>query len=405
MKRGFTLIELLVVIAIIAILAAILFPVFAKAREKARQTKCTSNVRQIMLATLMYAQENDEKLPVQSAFWSVINVPQAVYVCPTKKTLSNGYVFTAPLSGMSLGDFSDASSIYAVGDGALNSHAVDNTNYFANCLYSMTDWDYRHDKKIILGYLDGHVSTASDLIPPFPLVVTNNLRDWLKADKGPATTYTWWYSANNSGYGTYGYPGATLVGNALGGFPAYRIATGGYGGFYDYGSFGEGGTEQSIIMVFTPSKVTGGHLLSTKYAVPSWTDGPEIFITSGGQVAAGGVKNYANSEHGDNTGFYLTAPTAITAGTSHAIFTTYSLNSGLAMQLDNQAKQKDSTINKSCGGICTLMNTATLIGAMPADQYEGDLSEVIMYNKAITDNDMALVRKYISWKYGLGLSF
>ena len=62
MKRtGFTLIELLVVIAIIAILAAILFPVFARAREKARQSSCLSNLKQIGLAAVMYAQDYDER--------------------------------------------------------------------------------------------------------------------------------------------------------------------------------------------------------------------------------------------------------------------------------------------------------------------------------------------------------
>ncbi len=61
--RGFTLIELLVVIAIIAILAAILFPVFARAREKARQTSCLSNIKQLGLGMLMYVQDFDETLP------------------------------------------------------------------------------------------------------------------------------------------------------------------------------------------------------------------------------------------------------------------------------------------------------------------------------------------------------
>jgi len=62
-RKGFTLIELLVVIAIIAILAAILFPVFAQAREKARQISCASNMKQLALGIIMYVQDSDELFP------------------------------------------------------------------------------------------------------------------------------------------------------------------------------------------------------------------------------------------------------------------------------------------------------------------------------------------------------
>src|SRR5262249_45468340 len=68
-RRGFTLIELLVVIPIIAFLAAILFPVFAQARESARKISCLSNMRQIGMATRMYSQDYDEKYP-QTKAWS-----------------------------------------------------------------------------------------------------------------------------------------------------------------------------------------------------------------------------------------------------------------------------------------------------------------------------------------------
>jgi prepilin-type N-terminal cleavage/methylation domain-containing protein/prepilin-type processing-associated H-X9-DG protein len=69
-RSGFTLIELLVVIAIIAILAAILFPVFATAREKARQTSCSSNLKQLGTGMLQYVQDYDESYPAGSGTWT-----------------------------------------------------------------------------------------------------------------------------------------------------------------------------------------------------------------------------------------------------------------------------------------------------------------------------------------------
>jgi len=93
MRKGFTLIELLVVIAIIAILAAILFPVFAKAREKARQSSCLSNVKQMALAWLQYAQDYDECLPPQywnGRYWAQLIRPYVkndqIFICPSDRS-------------------------------------------------------------------------------------------------------------------------------------------------------------------------------------------------------------------------------------------------------------------------------------------------------------------------------
>jgi len=104
MKKGFTLIELLVVIAIIAILAAILFPVFAQARAKARQANCLSNTRQIALACLMYADDYDEALPPATSymFYDLFAHPEFVgkpWLVPHTQ-IANSYGYDQMLWGM-----------------------------------------------------------------------------------------------------------------------------------------------------------------------------------------------------------------------------------------------------------------------------------------------------------------
>lgn len=154
-KKGFTLIELLVVIAIIAILAAILFPVFSKAREKARQTKCTSNQRQIALAMMIFTQEDEETLPEATAdMWQKMNISGKVLTCPDNSKLANGYGYNEKLSGKGLGKFDDASGTLLTADCI----SLNTPGKIANVLYQMEgNIDYRHNGKCIASYLDGHV--------------------------------------------------------------------------------------------------------------------------------------------------------------------------------------------------------------------------------------------------------
>jgi prepilin-type N-terminal cleavage/methylation domain-containing protein/prepilin-type processing-associated H-X9-DG protein len=110
--RGFTLIELLVVIAIIAILASILFPVFARARENARRSSCMSNQKQIGLGVMQYAQDYDEKMPPVFTctdadcngsvvdYWQTLVQPYLkstqIFVCPSDSDPGSMYSSTVP---------------------------------------------------------------------------------------------------------------------------------------------------------------------------------------------------------------------------------------------------------------------------------------------------------------------
>ena len=175
-QRGFTLIELLVVIAIIAILAAILFPVFAKAREKARTNTCINNQRQIGVAILMYVQDHAETFipDTGNSAWSSLlrdyNEP-SIYDCPTKTGKGSNtapeYGFNTFLFGQALGDIASSSAAFMTADLKMDDPPA---NYAIRSFSSHVD--ARHNKGVVILCADGHVAVESLDQITTPLFVT-----------------------------------------------------------------------------------------------------------------------------------------------------------------------------------------------------------------------------------------
>lgn len=153
--RGFTLVELLVVIGIVAVLAALLFPVFSRAREKARQVTCLNNLKQLMAETLIWSQDHEEMLPDVGQVWQEIGLTPKLRQCPTAgKSRRNAYVYNFNVAGKALGDDSlsvvrDHTRVIAFADGADASAT--------NIAMSRTDVALRHNHKAMAVFLDGHV--------------------------------------------------------------------------------------------------------------------------------------------------------------------------------------------------------------------------------------------------------
>ncbi len=188
MKRGFTLIELLVVIAIIAILAAILFPVFAKAREKARQTTCVNNQRQLIIAAQMFAQDHEQTMPNAESWGSDLLATGAapkIFDCPSithnGTPSSPDYFYNAGpsshLAGATLSGYDKPAEVLVTADAMKGGTDMVNTipssamdpvglgtiNVAINTLIDFN----RHNGGTVCSFLDGHIgyykNTASDM--------------------------------------------------------------------------------------------------------------------------------------------------------------------------------------------------------------------------------------------------
>jgi len=164
-NKGFTLIELLVVIAIIAILAAILFPVFARAREKARQTNCLNNQKQNGLGLLMYAQDYDETFfnyridsSAGATYWYVLIQPYVkntqIQLCPSASG-SRGYPCDYGFNHVYLGylamaKITEPAETFAFGETFGMMYLGRPGNDDANTVYD------RHNEGANYSFCDGH---------------------------------------------------------------------------------------------------------------------------------------------------------------------------------------------------------------------------------------------------------
>lgn len=208
-RRAFTLIELLVVIAIIAILAAILFPVFAKAREKARTSSCQNNLKQIGVGIIQYIQDYDEKFPMFWVGWGNGDTPPAPrgnWQYSTQPYIKNTQVLKCPSDTSTNGvsylinnrwcNNNNGQALASVDAPATQLLCIDGTNATGGWeAIGCTDawspkgiggdytlWDAawritetgngrfnpRHMQKANILYMDGHVKISKDLVKTAP---------------------------------------------------------------------------------------------------------------------------------------------------------------------------------------------------------------------------------------------
>lgn len=161
--KGFTLIELLVVIIIIAIMATLLYPVFAKARKKAYFATCQDNLKRLALATLMYTEDNDAKMPpnVDSTPFAIIlpYFKDRFLACPSYKHKD---IKSGP--GLGYGMNLRIMTVENTGDKLAETIVLMADSRYGTCwIVGRSNVSRRHSSHANVGFLDGHVKAYSSL--------------------------------------------------------------------------------------------------------------------------------------------------------------------------------------------------------------------------------------------------
>jgi len=179
-KRGFTLVEVLCVIAIIAVLAMILFPVFAHAREKARQTACLNNQKQVALAFTIWAQDHDESFPGGENWAAALTLPpKSSLICLTQgraRAGGNSYGYNTYVADSTLGEFDQPQTTVLTTD-CVPSNAE-------RLLRTGADYDARHNG--IVSYINNSALNRMT-IHGTGTGITVKLRDHVYKLPAPAT--------------------------------------------------------------------------------------------------------------------------------------------------------------------------------------------------------------------------
>lgn len=175
MKRGFVIIEMVVVTALTAALAAVIFPVIADSREKAREVVCISNSREICVDILIWSQDNNEKLPTPAQVWKTGQITSDILVCPTRgKEVANAYGYNRLMSHVDEGNIDIPDEAVLTADwNDLGPNAAANPNI----IVSKDNIAMRHRGGAVYSFCDGHVAWSDGKVNDKPTMTSRKNSD------------------------------------------------------------------------------------------------------------------------------------------------------------------------------------------------------------------------------------